>query len=173
MTASGHQKRYQSVIESLLEPGETIIWEGQPMVSVRYYWFHVLIGALLAAFCIGFLRSSTAVIIVAVPSFLCLTAPLQGWWVLCRTRYVLTDRRGLVLEPWLVKFSNVDSLPVTEWKLDIHRLPDGSGNITFARFGLGARIGFKHLADLSVVEPLVRKMASTVGKGLAKPSSSG
>jgi hypothetical protein len=88
------------------------------------------------------------------------TAPLQAWILARRTLYVLTDRRAVILEPRLLGGSAVMSFCVTDWKnLDIYRRRDGSGNITFANFGMGGRLGFKYLPDLSVVEPLVRALA--------------
>lgn len=87
-------------------------------------------------------------------------SPLLAWHNSVGTRYVLTDRRAIVLEPGWFGRRAMDVYPVQEWKnLQFHRWRSGGGHVVFARFGMGATLGFKFLKDLSGVESLVRAMA--------------
>lgn len=161
------------VTSSFLEPGEVVLWEGRPVV-----WRQVVSQTTLVLFGIplcgvvfllwtepGGPRTIGYWVmpgIVAFFAFAAVTAPLQAWFLARHATYLLTNRRAVVLEPWLVKFGRIDSFRVPDWKLDVVRRRDGSGEILFGSYGMGGRLGFKHLADISVVEPLVRNLAAPV-----------
>src|SRR5262245_17270115 len=109
MTARGDKNPYQSLVDSLIEPGETVLWEGRPVVwqAMVGSTLHVLFGAIPTYACLYILLTdpqppraakSGAFVFLALIALLLVTAPLQGAWIAYRTRYVLTNSRALLLE---------------------------------------------------------------------------
>jgi hypothetical protein len=156
----------------ILESGETILWEGRPVVW-RCVTAHIPIVVLGIPWCgVAYLLWTDAGVahtagfwatlgMVTCFGFMAVTAPLHAWFLVRGTTYVLTNQRAMVLAPSLIKRRSVESFRVSAWKLDVVRRRNGSGEILFAKFGMGGRLGFKHLADVSVVEPLLRGLEKT------------
>ena len=154
----------------VLQPDEIVLWEGRPVGwrASRAYLIHMLFGFPWAGVTYllwtqpGGPRTVEYWVMLGIVGFvavLCFTAPLLAWWLAGQTSYLLTNRRAVLVEPWLVKFGRVDSFRIPDWKLEVVRRRKGVGDIFFATFGMCGRLGFKHLADISVVEPLVRSLS--------------
>lgn len=159
-----------------LAPNEAVLWQGRPVVrwaAVGYLPLVVLglpwcgVACLLWTDPGGPRTTGDCVMsgILALLGLLAVTAPLQAWFLASRTTYVLTNLRAVVLEPGLLKRCKLESFPVGEWKLEVLGDSKGAGSVCFASFGMGGRLGFKNLADISVVEPLVRRLAAESAAG--------
>lgn len=155
----------------VLESGESILWEGRPVVW-RYVASYVPLSILFGppTFGLSYLlwadpgepRTAGYWVMLSMLSFLAflaITAPLHAWMLARGTQYMLTNRRAVILEPALIRRRRVECLPVSEWKPEVVKGRRGSGSILFGTFGMGGRRGFKHLNDLSTVEPVVRQLA--------------
>ena len=155
--------------QPMLEPGENILWEGRPVCwrAAVPYLPTAVFGIPMSAFSYllytdpGGSRNAgfwVAFSMVTFFAIMAVTAPLQAWLLARGTTYVLTNRRALVLSPSVLRSCSVESYRLSDCKLQFGRRRKGSGEILFARYGMGGRLGFKNLRELSVAEPLVRAL---------------
>ena len=166
--------------EGILEPGETVLWQGQPRPGVSFAGLDLrrtLFGILFLGFSLFWVVASASAtddaplpVQILFPAagllFVFQGARLAGgdrlWqaWVRRHTWYTLTNRRALIatevfgrrgLEAWPITGRNA---------LD---LVEGSpGSIFFADtgrpFGRGRRIGFEGIDDAREVLALMRRV---------------
>ena len=164
MERTGQAEDPADGIPAVLLPGELLLWEGSPRQGLWVTWFDaplVLVGFVLSLVGIGELFGRSAAVGIPV-SIVGLYLFLGQFFVDARvrrsTRYVLTDRRSLVVRRWpRPSVSAVDLRLITrctvEW-IDIH----------LATIDLADRPGrFRWLGPLRPWSPALR--------GVSDPSS--
>jgi hypothetical protein len=166
--------------EGILEPGETVLWQGQPRPGVSFAGFDlrrtlfgiVFLGFALfwvvgaagatgdAPFLMRFLFPAAGLLFVFQGARLAGGDRLWQAWVRKHTWYTLTSRRALIATEVFGR-RRLDAWPITGRNaLD---LVEGSpGSVFFADsggpFGRGRRIGFERIDDAREVLALMRRV---------------
>ncbi|TLS78265.1 hypothetical protein FE236_00455 [Mariprofundus erugo] len=132
-----------------LETGERLLWSGQPLQGFRLRprdWFLIPFSALFTAVSAYFL---SMILRLELPQFMAIISGLftaigvyllvlrfpVGVWLRRHTRYMLTDRRVVVVRPGLMIRPPVQVRNLSELTEDVRLLEhrDGSGSIIFER----------------------------------------
>lgn len=148
---------------------EIVLWQGRPVAwraALRAWpWLGIAIPLLFAWWSMS-LESRTAPDPAAsrwilVFGLSAVSAPVLTGCIAWRTRYVLTNRRAIIRQPWIVAFARIESFSRADFgRAEIVRGRRGNGQVIFARHGPGGTIGFKDVAQVAVVEALVRQLAN-------------
>ncbi len=175
---------------SLVEPGETIVWTGSPrpgsvfvltlpaglfgllftslallwIVSVAHggknNWDHGKVVEPFAPYNVGI--ALIAGMWFLPPGLFFLTWPLRAWNKAKKTRYAVTDRRVLIVEPDWIRGVSVRRFRPSELHLmRLDERDDGSGNLIFDDLTRWSRIdspvGFLAIERACEVESLIQK----------------
>ncbi len=111
--------------DGILEPGEEIIWQGQPDGTFRFVWFDAFTGIFGAAFA-GFalfwmLMASAAgggfwmfgLIHFAVGIGIMLGRPALSWWSRRHSFYSLSNRRAFIASDYPIRGRVLQSWPIS------------------------------------------------------------
>ncbi len=176
-----------ALVDAELEPGERVIWSGQPIPS-RYarmtlpivlfgipwtafalFWMAGASGFKVPDFSKGFDVFPLFGIPFVLIGFGLLSSPFWTGRKARRTAYVLTDRRAFTLDGHAWRGFTVRSFaPGRLTDLKRTQYPDGSGNLIFARQyradSDGAQhsteVGFFAIHDVKHVESLIRDLVN-------------
>lgn len=160
--------RLDAALERVLEPGETVVWAGAPerWPNPAAVLLRSLVAAALlatgAAWFVGFVPGVVSGWIVT--SAMALVASAGTAWTFAEarrqsgTRYVITDRRPLVLRPTTDEV-DVDEVPA--WSLGTRRKDvryTGRGTITFPASTGEHDLSFRHMADVRVADAALARL---------------
>ena len=177
-----------SLVDAELEPGEQVIWAGQPVPArfARRNLGMVLFGIPWTAFALFWIAGASG---FKIPDFSSPTSlfplfgvpfVLVGCWLLSspywqfrqarRTAYVITDRRAVVLSSGFWNSITVRSFE--PFRLgDLRRIQntDGTGDLVFERVvntsnrngNQSTDHGFLAIKDVKTVETLVRQLVTS------------
>ncbi len=177
------------LLDPRLEPGESILWTGlpDPAVLSRKYLPRSLAGLGFTAFTVIWIcmvihgghnnwdrgravapfathnvmiAACTGIWFLPAGLFM-LTAPLRARCKAGRTRYMLTDRRAVIIEPRLLRNHEVQNFSRESLTLArCEERSDGSGDIVLmnrkTRFGMSEAVGFLGIENVREVEALLR-----------------
>lgn len=166
------------MLDRFLEPGESILWEGQPNPGSWFrmgIWFPA-IGAVLILAAAASYFSSTGFDLIAIIGttffLICgsalMLAPFLGWFAARRTFYAVTDRRVILRTPRLDRRSDLTSVYPAELTLLIRQHSRGRlGTLQFDRYHRNATwsedppyltvMGLCSIEDAVVVEAIIRQ----------------
>jgi hypothetical protein len=187
--ADGLPPDLQAMIVGEIDPGERVVWSGQPIASrlARKSIPIVLFGIPWTAFAIFWVAMASLGAgkanapgpfflfpLFGVPFILIgvgmLTSPFWMRRSARRTAYVLTDRRAIVFQGGLRSIAVRSFEPESLTDLERRQFADGSGDLIFARdVRTGAKgrtnvteVGFLAIPDVKAVEAEVRALADSV-----------
>jgi hypothetical protein len=175
---------------SLVEPGETILWTGAPrpssvfVLALRTGLFGLIFTSFTLLWIVSvahggknnwdhgkavepFAPYNVGIALIAgmwllPPGLWLLTWPLRAWHKAKKTRYAVTDRRVLIVEPDWIRGVSVRRFRPSELRLmRLDERDDGSGNIIFEDLprsnDAASHVGFLAIERACEVESLIQK----------------